>query len=53
MQASKQSKVNRANQLANYAYQRLRPPSHTGREDDDDDDDDDGAQKVSLKSLKI
>ena len=52
MQASKQSKVNRANQLANYAYQRLRPPSHTGREDDDDDDDD-GAQKVSLKSLKI
>ena len=51
MQASKQSKVNRANQLANYAYQRLRPPSHTGREDDDDDDD--GAQKVSLKSLKI
>ena len=48
MQASKQSKANRANQLANYAYHWLRPPSHTGREEEEEDDDDEGA-KMSFK----
>ena len=45
MQTSKQSKANRASHLASHAYNKLRLPSHTGR---DEEDDEEGA-KMSFK----